>query len=133
MTGMASTSMIPAGMSLFAMMVMVITMNIRVITKSSCKKSVYSFVSISADTTEKTDSDLGQGVLCATANAATDQGIYAVLYQKTSQRTVSISVSIYYLCACDFAIRYIVNLKSFCVSKVLKNFSIFISYCNFHK
>lgn len=130
--GVCLAAMSAAGMC-FAIMVMVITADMGIVVQGPRQQRFDGIVCAAADATIKLNARLSQRRLCATANAATDQGIYAIFYQKTSQCAVSISVSIYYLCACDFAIRYIVNLKSFCVSKVLENFSIFISYCNFHK
>lgn len=131
MAGMTSASMIPTIVT-FLMMVMVITMYIRIISQIACKQCVHRIISTSADTAEKTNACLRKCILCAAADTAADQGIHPMLHQKSSQCTMSASVGINHFCVHNFAVCNLIDLEFCCVSKVLENLSVFISYCNFH-
>ena len=52
--------------------------------------------------------------------------------QESSQCAVTASIGIDYFGTYNLAICNVIDLECFCVSKVLKNFSIFISNCNLH-
>ena len=122
-----SASVLPA-----VMMVMVVTFGIGIISKITCSKALCRLVCISVDTPIELNACLGKCHLCTAANAAADQHIYIELGKKSGQCTMSASIGIDYFSRENFISFDGINLKLFRMAEVLKNFTITISYCDFH-
>ena len=135
----ASAAVVPAATAVFTtsvilavMMVMVVTFGIGIISKVTCDKALYCLVCISVDTAIELNTGLGKCHLCAAANAAADQHIDIELGKKTGECAMSASVGIDDLCKTNFIPFNGINLELLRVTEVLKNFTIAISYCDFH-
>lgn len=113
-------------------MPMMAAMHIRVICKRSGQIGFHRFIRRTGYAAAETDSCFGQRCLGPAANAAADQHICLRLCQKAGQRTMSLPVCIDNLCAYDFPVQDIVELKLSGMSEMLKDDSVFISYRNSH-
>ena len=129
---LAAAAVFTANVLLTVMMVMVVTFCIGIIRKVPCNKALYCLVCISVDTAIELNPCLCKCHLCAAANAAADQHIYIEPGKKTGKGTVSASVGIDYLCGENFPPFNGINLELLRMTEVLKNFTIAISYCDFH-
>ena len=127
-----ATAVFTASVILAVMMVMVVAFGIGIISKVPCNKALYRLVCISCDTAIERNARLGKCRLCAAANAAADQHIHATIRQKTGKCAVSASIGIDYLSGKNFIAINGINLELLRMAKVLKNFTIAISYCDFH-
>ena len=116
----------------FPMVVVMITPDIGVEVQFACYQCFCCCISVAGNTTIKPDTHIAQCHLGTAANTAADQGIYAMCNQESSQCAVTASIGIDYFGTYNLAICNVIDLECFCVSKVLKNFSIFISNCNLH-
>ena len=132
--GMFPASMASARMLMIPVMMLavVIAGGVRVKVKGSLKKCFYCLISRTGDTGVELNACFGKGCARATTDAAADQGVNTVFRQKSCQSTVAASVGIHDRGVCDLLIFDGIDLKLFCVSKMLEHFSVFISYCNFH-
>ena len=129
---LAATAMFTASVVFAVMMVMVVAFGIGIISKVPCNKALYCFVCISCDTTIELNTCLGKCHLCTTSNAAADQHIDIELGKKARKCAVSASIGIDYLSGKDFIPFNSINLELLRVTEVLKNFTIAVSYCDFH-
>lgn len=129
--GMASTAVITTGVTASLMIVM-IAADIRIITQAAGKKSCNCVIRISVAAAVKPDACLRQCVLSAAADAAADQSIDSVLNQKAGKSAMTAAIGIDHFCIGDRSVFHFINLKLFGVSEMLKNFSVFISNCDFH-
>ena len=129
---LAATTVFTTSVILVVMMVMVVAFGIGIISKVPCNKALYRLVSISVDTAIELNACLGKCHLCAAANAAADQHIDIELGKKTGKCAMSASVGVDDLCRKNFIAFNGINLKLLRVTEVLKNFTIAISYCDFH-
>ena len=129
---LAATTVFTTSVVLAVMMVMVVTFGIGIISKVPCNKALYRFVCISVDTAIKLNTGLGKCHLCTAANAAADQHIDIELGKKTGECAMSASVGVDDLCKTNFIPFNGINLELLRVTEVLKNFTIAISYCDFH-
>ncbi len=129
---LAATAVFTASVILAVMMVMVVTFGIGIISKVTCNKALYRLVCISVDTAIELNACLGKCHLCAAANAAADQHIDIELGKKTGKCAMSASVGVDDLCRKNFIAFNGINLELLRVTEVLKNFTIAISYCDFH-
>ena len=127
-----ATAVFTASVILAVMMVMVVTFGIGIISKVPCNKALYRFVCISVDTAIELNACLGKCHLCAAANAAADQHICIELGKKPCECAMSASVGIDDLCRKNSIPVYGINLELLRVAEMLKNFTIAISYCDFH-
>ena len=109
-----------------------ITGSIRIKSKRTIQQRLYLCVRVSADTRIQFNSSLRQRISCASADSSADQDRDTLLLQKTNQRTMTGSIGIDHLGANNLLILHFIYLKLFCVSKMLKHLSIFISNSNFH-
>ena len=114
------------------LMVVVAAAHIRIITKISGKQRLYRLVRVPGYTAVKPDTRFRQRCLGSAANAAANQRVHAVFRQKSGQSAVAAAIGIHHLGVYHLSIRHIVELKLFCVSKMLKNLSIFVGNCNLH-
>ena len=129
---LAATTVFTTSVILAVMMVMVVTFGIGIISKVPCNKALYRFVCISVDTAIKLNACLCKCHLSTSANAAADQHIYIELGKKASECAMSASIGVDDLCRKDFIPVYSINLKLLRVAEMLKNFTIALSYCDFH-
>ena len=133
MAAVASASMMAAGMSALAMLVvMVIAADIWIIDKSTGQQSVYRSVGIAACASVEADTGFRQSHLSTAADAAADQRIDAVLHQKACQRTVAAAIGVNDFGMSDFAVQDFVKLELLGMSEMLKDLSVFIGNCDFH-
>ena len=128
----AATAVFTTSVLLAVMMIMVVTFGIGIISKVPCNKALYRLVCISVDTAIELNACLGKCHLCTATNAAANQHIHSTIRQKTGKYAVSASVGVDDLCRKNFIPFYGINLKLLRVTEVLKNFTITISYCDFH-
>ena len=129
---LAAAAVFTASVILAVMMVMVVAFGIGIISKVTCSKALYRLVCISCDTAIELDTCLGKCHLCAAANAAADQHIDIELGKKAGECAMAASVGIDHLSGENFITLNDINLELLRVAKMLKNFTIFISYCDFH-
>ena len=129
---LAATTVFTTSVILAVMMVMVVAFGIGIISKVPCNKALYRLVCISVDTAIELNACLGKCHLCAAANAAADQHIDIELGKKTGKCAMSASVGVDDLCRKNFIAFNGINLELLRVTEVLKNFTITISYCDFH-
>ena len=130
MTFMSAT-VISAGMPL-TVMVVVVARYVGIKSKRTAKQCFDCGVRGAADTAVKLDSCLCQCHLCATANAAANKCVNAECRKHSCQCSVTASIGINNFAADYFPALCVINLKLLGVAEVLKNLSVFISYCNFH-
>ena len=114
-------------------LIVMVAVNIRVIAQGAVQQARNCLVRVSAASAVKPDAGRGQRCLCTAADAAADQGVHAVLHEKTGQCAVSAAVGVYNFAAGDFATGNVIKFKLFGMAKMLKNLAIFISNCNFHR
>ena len=127
-----AAAMLPAG-AFRVMFSMVIALHIGVKLKAARQQIFHCCVSFTGNTAVKLNSSFGKCLLSAAADTAADQDGYTGRFQKACQCTVTAAVGVYQ-CGCgDFAVFHVVEFKLFCVTKVLKNLSVFVSDCNFHR
>lgn len=132
-TAMMPASVFSAGMTAFAMlMVMMIAADIGVIAKVTGKQCIYCCIRFAGDSAVELDARFCQSDLCAAADAAADQGVYALLHQKTCQCAVTTAICMDDFRGDDAAVRDIIELELLGVTKVLKNLTVLISDCDFH-
>ena len=126
-----SATVISAGMPL-TVMVVVVAFYVGIKSKRTAKQCFDCGVRGAADTAVKLDSCLCQCHLCATANAAANKCVNAECRKHSCQCSVTASIGINNFAADYFPALCVINLKLLGVAEVLKNLSVFISYCNFH-
>ena len=133
MAAVVSATVIATAVSTLAVLVIVVvTVHVRVIAEIAGDECIDRCIRISADTTEKADTDLGECHLCTTTDAAADQCIDTELHEETGERAVTTAVRIHDRLAYDLTIRHIVDLKLLGMTEVLENLAVFIGYCNSH-
>ena len=131
---MRSTAVTTAIVSFFAVFVIVmIAFDLGVEVQFICEQSVYCPVARAANSAEKLNACICESHLSTAANPAADQYRYVLLREKSRKCTVTVSVRIHYLGRNDLTVLYRVDLKLIGMSEVLKDLSVIISYCNFHK
>ena len=121
-----------AAVAFAVLMIVVITLDVGIVGKSSFCKSFYRLVSASARTAVQPDSCFSESILSAHADATADKSINILILQKSGKRAVTASVCINNLLFCDLSIFYIVNFKLLGMTEMLKYLTIFISNCNSH-
>lgn len=131
MTGMTAAAVTAASMVMIV--VVVAAADAGVIVQLTHDERLHRLVCVTADTAKEPDAGLLQCHLCAATDAAADQGIYPLCLQKACQRTVSVTGGIYHLRRQNLAVLHFIDLKSGGMTKMLKNLSALIGYCNFHK
>lgn len=129
---LAATAVFTASVILAVMMVMVVTFGIGIISKVTCNKALYRLVCISVDTDIELNACLGKRHLSTSANAAADQHIYIELGKKAGECAVSAAIGVDHLSGKNFIAINGINLKLLRVAEMLKNFTIAVSYCDFH-
>jgi hypothetical protein len=130
---MRSAAVTTTGVSFFTMfVVVVIASNLGIEVQLIRKQCVNRIVTRTADTAEKLNARTRKSHLRTASNAATDQNRHTLLRKESRKCSVTASVCIHDLGRNDLTVLYRVDLKLLGMSEVLKNLSVFISYCNFH-
>ena len=112
---------------------MVVTVHIWIKCKISCEECHNCIICTSRHAAIKLNPCFCQRHLCAPANAAVDQHIHLLFRKHTRQSAVTASLGADNLCIHDFSIGNFINLKLFCMSKMLEYIPFFISNCNFQR
>lgn len=131
MTAVASASVVAAGMVMIV--VVVIAANAGVVRKLTHQQRLYRLICIAADAAVQLNIDICQRHLSAATDTAADQGVHTLCLQKACQCAVSVTGGIYHLRRQNLAVLHFIDLKSGGMTKMLKNLSALIGYCNFHK
>jgi len=130
---MSSAVMIPAGMTFLAVfMIVMVASDIGIEKQFAGKQGIYCFIAEAGDAAVKPDTCIGKSYLCTAADPAADQSIDTQIGKHPSQCTVTASVGIPYFGRNDSSVFCCVDLELFGMAEVLKDSSVFISYCNFH-
>ena len=129
---MAFASMLAAASAFMVMLAVVVAVDVRIKLQLICEKGLYRRVRIPAGSAVELNARFRQCRLSAAADAAADQDIRLQGRENARKSTVAGSVGAYHLGGNNLSVLYIVNLKGFCVSKMLKNLSIFVSNCDSH-
>ena len=136
-TGM-SFLMSAAGVSIFMASAGMPFFVVMVITVCSCRNQFtfqicfYNIIGVSLCTGNHLDSSLCECCLSASADTTADQNVDTLLCQKACQCAVSSSVGTDHFTGNYFVVFHFINFKRLCFSKMLKNLSIIVCYCNFH-
>lgn len=128
MTAMSAATVAAASMTA----AMMITANIGIIFQSISQKAFHRCVRITPDTAKQPDTGICQCHLCSTANTAANHHIYLQCSQQPRQCSMPPAVNIHHFFQHNLPVFHGVELKLPGMPKVLKNFSICISYRNSH-
>ena len=115
------------------MVMVILAYGIRRIVQTSVQEGLYGQICFSGNSRIKRDACLGKGFSGAGAQTAADQSVRAQAFDITGQRFMAVPIVAHDFRFCNLSVFDGVNFKLFCPSEVLENFSVFISYCNFHK
>ena len=126
-----SAAVISAGM-LLSMMVVVVALYVGIKSKRTAEQCFDCGIRRATNTAVKLDSCLCQCHLCATADAAANKCVNAERGKKSCKCSVTATVGIHYFAAYNFSVLCVINLKLFGMAEVLKDLSVFVSYCNFY-
>ena len=129
---MTAAAVIAAYMVFPMMMVVMITPYIRVEIQLVIQKSSNSNICITRDTSIQFDASLCQCHLRSTANAATNQYICVQCRKNACQRTMTAAIGINDLRSNNYSVVYIIDLKLFGVTKMLKDVPVIIGNCDSH-
>ena len=131
-TAVTAATVRTTGVVLAVVMVVVIAFGFGVIVQAVGEEGRYSFVCITVDAAVQLDACLSKCRLRTAPDAAANEDVCLQCRKKSCQGTVSAAVGIYNFCIYDLAVLYLIELKLCGVTEVLKDLSVFISYCNFH-
>ena len=115
------------------MVMVILAYGIRRIVQTAVQEGLYGQIRISGSSRIKRNARLGKGFSGAGAQTAADQGVRAQAFDISGQRFMAVPVSADNFSSRDLSVFDRVNLKLFCPSEMLENFSVFISYRDFHK
>ena len=124
--------MVTAYMAFTMMMVVVVALHIGIEFQLSFQECCYSGIRVAGHTAIQLDTSLGQCHLSTATDTAANQHICIQFTQNPGQCAMSTSVGINNLGSNHYAVLYFVDLKLFRVSEMLKYFSVFVGYRNFH-
>ena len=123
-----ATAMLSAGM----LVCMMAAAYFRIIIQVSAYETEYRFICIPAYAAEQLNSGSCKCCLGSAADTAANQYLNACIRQEGSQCSMTLSIRIDNLGLFDLAIFNIIQFELLCVSKMLKNLSVFICYTNSH-
>lgn len=121
-----------AVMAAVSAVIVVIAGSLRILNQGAGQQGIHRPVRVSADSGVQADARLLKGFSGAAADTAADQDISPDFSQHSRQSSVALSVGALYGRIHNLSVLRFINLKLFRVSKMLKNFSIFIGNRNFH-
>ena len=130
MAGMAAATMVAT--SMIMVMFVVAAANARIISQLTHQQCLYCLVSIAADAAKQLDTSLCQRHLCAATDAAADQYIDTLGFQKACQGAMTKAGRIHHLGRRHLILLDLIDLKMGGMAKVLENEATFISNCDFH-
>lgn len=119
--------------TLAMLMVMVVAAHSRIVAQLSCQQSRYRVIRVTAYAAVQLDARRSQGHLGTTTDSAANQCIHTVGAQETCQCSMTAAVSVHHLGLYHGTINYFIYLKLLSMAKMLKNHTIIICYCDFHK
>jgi hypothetical protein len=96
------------------------------------KECAYRLITGAADTAKQLDAGTRKSHLCAASDTAADKYRYVLLREKSRQRTVTATARADHLGGYYRSVFHRIDFKLLGVSEMLKDLSVFISYCNFH-
>ena len=111
---------------------MVIAAGLSIEVQLPCQKCRHCLIGITADTTVDGNIRLFQSDPCTASDAAADQGIDTLLFQKACQRTVTAAIGVHNGTGYNSAVFRFIDLEASSVSEMLEHLPVFISYCDFH-
>ena len=132
MIAVTAAAMLTAVVTFTMVVVMMVALHIGVICQLVVQKSLYSRIRVAADTTIQLDAGSSQCHLRSAANTTTDQHIRIQCGQYTGPSAMAAALGVYDLGIHDLPVLDVVYLKLLCVSKMLEDLFIFISYCDSH-
>lgn len=127
MTAVTAASMIATGVTFAVLMTVMTALHIGIEAECAVQKFMHSSIRTAADTAEQLDASLCKCRLCTASDAAADQHLHAVCGKEAGECTVTAAICRNDLFTCDLPVRNIIQLEFRCVSKVLKDLSIFVS------
>ena len=114
-------------------MVMMAAGGVGIVGQSAVQQCSNRVISAAGDPGEEQNTGLSQCHLRTGADAAADEGFYAVLGQQSGQRAVTAAIGADDFGADKGASLHSIKLKLLGMTKMLENLSVFVGYCNFHK
>jgi hypothetical protein len=118
--------------ALAVLVVVVIASDLGIKTQLIGEECVHRFIARAADTAKQLDAGTRKCHLCAASDTAADEYRYVLLREKSCQRTVTATARVDDLGGYYRSVFHRIDFKLFGVSEMLKDLSVFISYCNFH-
>lgn len=129
---MAATDLfMMAAVMMLPFMVMVAS-GLGVLLQFSFGKSLGRLIRIPLNAGINLDACLGQSHLSSAADAAADQGLHLMLFEKNCQSAVSGAAGVYYSALAGLAVFHLIHLELLGFAKVLEHLAVFIGYCDFH-
>ena len=130
---MLTAAVVTAGVTSFAVLVvMVVTVNIRIVAQTSVEQCAHRCISVPADTAVELDTCFGECCLRTAADASADQSVYTVLHQEACQCAVTTAIGVNDFRMSDFTVRSFIKFELFGMAEMLKDLTVFIGNCNFH-
>ena len=126
-----NATVVAAGVS-FTVMVVVVAPYVGVKSKRTAEQRIGCGIAISADSAVKLDACVGKRHLCTTADASANKSVNVERGKKSCECSVTTAVGIDYFTVYDFSVFCGINLKLLGMTEVLKDLSVFVSYCNFY-
>ena len=120
-----------AAVMMLPFMVMV-TSGLGILLQLSFGKSLGCLICIPLNTGIDLDACLGQGYLSSAANAAADQSLHLMLFEKNRQSAVTGAAGIHHSALISLAAFHLIHLELLGFAKVLEHLAVFIGYCDFH-
>ena len=108
-------------------------LHIRIVLQIAGNQCFHCTVGIAGSSSIQLNACRIQCVACATTDTSADQCIHLQCLKHSCQCTMSTSVGIYHLRGENLLILHIIDLELIRMSKMLKNLSVFIGYCNSHR
>ena len=128
-----AAAMISTDMILMALAVVMVAGGLGSAGQCACQQLCNPRVCLSLATGIQADARLLQGPLGSAADAATDQGVHLMVFQKARQSTMTAAVGIHDLGRYHRALLHIVQFELGRVAEVLKYLAVLIRDCDFHK
>ena len=114
-----------------AVMVVVVTFYVRIKSKRAAEECFDCGITGTADSAVKPDASLSECHLCATADATANKCIHVECGKQSCKCSVTAAVGINHFAIDYFPVLCDINLELLGMTEVLKDLSVFLSYCNF--
>ena len=115
-----------------AVVVVVVAFYIRIESERASEECFDCSIAGTVNTTEKLDTGLGKCHLCAATDAAANKCIHVECGKQSRKCSVTAAVGINHFAIDYFPVLCGIDLKLLGMTEVLKDLSVFMSYCNFH-